>query len=98
ELGDQFEGYSGTAVAGVRIGGLFDQSRHAPQALSPGQPGSVVLERTPFYLEAGGQVSDVGRIFSAGGLASATVEGMSRLRTGLAGAHRGRVTAGTLQV
>jgi alanyl-tRNA synthetase len=98
ELGDQFEGYSGTAVAGVRIVGLFDQARQSTQALGTGQPGYVVLERTPFYLEAGGQVSDVGRIFSAGDLASATVEGMSRLRTGLPRAHRVRVTAGTLQV
>ena len=46
---------------------LFDQGRQSVQALGTGQTGYVVLERTPFYLEAGGQVSDVGRIFTAGG-------------------------------
>ena len=41
-----------------------------------GQSGYVALARTPFYLEAGGQVSDTGRIVNEATGASATVEGL----------------------
>src|SRR5438128_5941421 len=47
---------------------------------------------------AGGQVSDSGRIFSEAGGASATVEGMVRIRAGLPRAHHVRVTSGSLRV
>ena len=45
---------------------LFDDSRQPTGTLTAGQHGYAALARTPFYLEAGGQVSDSGRIFTEG--------------------------------
>src|SRR5215475_6940152 len=78
--GDRFEGYTTTRATGVPVLALFDASRQATQSLSAGATGFVVLEETPFYLEAGGQVSDSGRIFSEATNSSAVVEGLTRLR------------------
>ena len=97
-VGDQFEGYATTRVAGVPIVALFDEQRQAVDALRSGQAGYVALARTPFYLEAGGQVSDSGRIFNEATGASATVEGLARIRSGLPRAHRVRASSGTLSV
>jgi alanyl-tRNA synthetase len=96
--GDQFEGYSSTRVAGVPIVAIFDDARQPAETLTENQTGYVVLTRTPFYLEAGGQVSDSGRIFKEAGAGSAVVESLVRIRPGLPRAHRVRITAGTLRV
>ncbi len=73
--GDQFEGYTTTRVTGVPVLVLFDEQRQPAASLAAGQTGYVAIARTPFYLEAGGQVSDSGRIYNEAGDASATVEG-----------------------
>jgi alanyl-tRNA synthetase len=96
--GDQFEGYASTRVGGVPIVAMFDAARQPVDALEEGQTGYVALARTPFYLEAGGQVSDSGRIFNEAGSDAAAVEGLARIRPGLPRAHRVRVTSGTLRV
>ncbi len=96
--GDQFEGYASTRVTGVPILATFDAARQPVDMLNEGQTGYIALARTPFYLEAGGQVSDSGRIFSEAGAGSATVEELARIRPGLPRAHRVRVTDGSLRV
>src|SRR5207245_1809831 len=94
--GDRFEGYEATRTTDVRIVALYDGERKPVDTLSQGQAGYIVLARTPFYLEAGGQVSDVGRIFNDGGIA--TVEGVVRIAPNLPRAHRVRVTAGSISL
>jgi alanyl-tRNA synthetase len=96
-VGDRFDGYSGTRVVGVPVVALFDESRRRVETLDEGGAGFVVLQRTPFYLEAGGQVSDTGHIRNEATGAEARVEGLARIRPGLPRAHRVRVTAGTLR-
>jgi alanyl-tRNA synthetase len=94
--GDQFEGYSSTRATGVSVLALFDDSRLAVDRLEEGEAGYAALARTPFYLEAGGQVSDTGRLINEATGATADVEGLVRLRPGMPRAHRLRVTSGTL--
>src|SRR6202007_2540880 len=58
----EFIGYD-TLSAESRIGGLRRDGVRV-ETLRPGESGEVVLERTPFYAEAGGQVGDTGLIVS----------------------------------
>src|SRR5262245_47355268 len=97
-VGDRFEGYSSTRESGVPIVALFNADRQPAENLANGQQGFVVLARTPFYLEAGGQVSDSGRLYNEAYQAEAVVDGLVRLGAGLPRAHRVHVTRGALKV
>jgi alanyl-tRNA synthetase len=97
-IGDQFEGYVTSRVAGIPVLALFDGARRSVETLAAGSTGFVLLPQTPFYLEAGGQVSDSGRIVNDATGASASVEGMVRVGPGLPRAHHVRVTEGALHV
>ena len=65
--------------------------------LNAGEEGHVVLETTPFYLEAGGQVSDTGRLFQDGAVL-ADVRNIERLKLGWPRMHVITVRDGTLRV
>ncbi|MGE3955281.1 MAG: alanine--tRNA ligase [Vicinamibacterales bacterium] len=97
-VGDQFEGYTSTSVSGVPVLALFDEGRQPVDLLATGTTGFVALARTPFYLEAGGQVSDAGRLVNEATGASAVVDGLVRIRQGLPRAHRVHVESGALKV
>jgi alanyl-tRNA synthetase len=56
-----FRGYDTTSL-NTQILALFDRERQEVASLTSGQDGFLALVETPFYLEAGGQVSDVGTI------------------------------------
>ncbi len=97
EVGDKFEGYDQTTVQGVPVLALFDDQKQPVKQLGNGKSGYVVLARTPFYVEAGGQVSDQGWIeHPAGGRSSVT--GVVRLGPGLPRAHRVEKVDGELTV
>jgi len=70
-----FRGYDRTAV-NTQVLAVFDDARTEVPSLTAGQTGFVALRETPFYLEAGGQVSDIGTIAAPGG--SARVTGVVR--------------------
>jgi alanyl-tRNA synthetase len=56
-----FRGYETTTV-NTQVLALFNSDRQEVSSLAGGQDGFIALSETPFYLEAGGQVSDVGTI------------------------------------
>jgi alanyl-tRNA synthetase len=93
--GDQFEGYESTCVSGVPILALFDEQGHPSSELQAGARGYVALAKTPFYVEAGGQVSDAGRIIGAA--AAATVERMLKQGANKPRLHQVRVDQGALR-
>ena len=95
--GDRFEGYTTTTVKGTPVIALFDKDRRQVKELTEGSEGYAALGQTPFYVEAGGQVSDVGEIHSDASGASAHVAGMSRIAAGLPRLHRIQLTSGTLR-
>jgi alanyl-tRNA synthetase len=64
-------------------------------SLAAGEEGEVVLDRTPFYAEKGGQVGDVGTL-TADGLAARVLDTVTPLE-GLV-VHRVKVTKGKLEV
>ena len=94
--GDRFEGYTTTAVEGATITALLDANRHQVPALPAGSSGYVLLARTPFYLESGGQVSDTGDLRNEAGTVVARVDGVVRLGAGLPRGHKVTVIADAL--
>jgi alanyl-tRNA synthetase len=94
--GDRFEGYTTTTIKGTPVIALFDKNRRQVTELNAGSQGYAALGKTPFYVEAGGQVSDVGVLHADASGASAQVEGMARISTCMPRLHRIQLQHGTL--
>jgi alanyl-tRNA synthetase len=90
----EFTGYEGTRLESANVLALITSEGEVDE-LSEGEEGEVVLDRTPFYAEAGGQVGDTGTLLHAG--AHLTVNDTVSPVTGLT-VHRVRVDRGKLQV
>ena len=76
----------------VHIVALFSQGQPV-DSLQAGEEGLVVLDKTPFYAESGGQVGDCGRIVAAG----AVFEVMdTQKQGGNLFLHKGKLLSGTL--
>ena len=85
EKSTDFKGYDAVHFSGTVVE-LFNQGE-AVNILEDGQEGIVVLDRTPFYAESGGQVGDTGTLKVVGG--EFVVSDTTKL--GNAFAHHGKV-------
>jgi len=88
----EFHGYDtltleGTVVALYKEGAQVDSIEHGESAV-------VVLDRTPFYAESGGQVGDRGEL--AGVAGTFEVEDTQKIQAEVVG-HRGRLKTGRLK-
>jgi alanyl-tRNA synthetase len=88
-----FEGFRATTLDGVKAVALLGEGGAPVAELREGESGEVLLEATPFYGEAGGQVGDTGWIVSPG--ARVRVSDTYRPAAGLV-ASRAVVEAGRL--
>ncbi len=61
-----FEGYTQLESKHCIVRGIFKPGAELTRELKPGEEGEVILDRTPFYAESGGQVGDVGWLYDAG--------------------------------
>jgi alanyl-tRNA synthetase len=89
----EFLGYE-TLESDAPVVALLDAKGEPVQALESGQSGTVVLERTPFYAESGGQVGDTGELLRDG--VRFAVGDTQKL--GQAFGHYGTVTAGRIAI
>jgi len=96
ETGDQFAGYDTTVVSGTPIVAILDEEGTAIESIAAGARGYIAIGQTPFYLEAGGQISDSGRLIGADG-AVAVVEGLIRPAPSRPRLHLVRVDSGAFR-
>jgi alanyl-tRNA synthetase len=87
----EFTGY-GQLDDQVHIIGLYQKGQPV-DSLKEGDEGVVVLDKTPFYAESGGQVGDCGKIEAGGAIFEVTDTQKQGSNLFL---HKGRVAAGTL--
>jgi alanyl-tRNA synthetase len=63
----EFEGYRKTLSTGAEVLAIIKSDNGSGvgvQELKPGERGEIVLDHTPFYADAGGQVGDVGWLYA----------------------------------
>ncbi|GAB3040148.1 alanine--tRNA ligase [Oleiagrimonas citrea] len=80
----EFLGYETLTVADARVVAIVRDGQSIEQ-LADGEEGTILLDRTPFYAESGGQVGDTGALHGAGGAFDV------RDTQKLAGAYHGHV-------
>ena len=91
DIATQFTGYQTLADEGAVI--ALVQEGSSTDALQEGQTGIVVLDRTPFYAESGGQAGDCGVLLAARG---ARFEVRDTTKQGAAFLHHGVLVSGRI--
>ncbi|MFJ4371551.1 alanine--tRNA ligase [Pseudomonas japonica] len=92
DVDTEFTGYS-TTEGSARIVALYKDGQSVEQ-LGEGEEGVVILDRTPFYAESGGQIGDTGYL-QAG---AARFDVRDTTKTGGAFLHHGVIASGNLSV
>ncbi|MBA1195045.1 alanine--tRNA ligase [Pseudomonas entomophila] len=92
DVATEFLGYAATEGE-ARVVALYKDGA-AVEQLGEGEQGVVVLDRTPFYAESGGQIGDMGYLQADG----VRFDVRDTTKTGGAFLHHGVVASGRLQV
>jgi alanyl-tRNA synthetase len=87
-----FRGYEGLTASGQVLALLKEGEK--VESLANGETGEVVLDRTPFYAESGGQVGDAGQLRGESGRFAVT----DTQKRGAAHTHLGQVAQGVIRV
>ena len=89
----EFTGYEGL-IDEAHIVALFSKGQ-AVDCLQMGDEGLIVLDKTPFYAESGGQVGDCGYIHASGAVFEVTDTQKQGVNLFL---HKGKLISGTLNI
>jgi alanyl-tRNA synthetase len=89
----EFHGYDSMSLP-AKVVALYREGTQV-SSLKTGDTGTVVLERTPFYAEAGGQVGDRGELHGSSG--TFKVDDTQKIQAEVYG-HHGTLKTGTLKV
>jgi alanyl-tRNA synthetase len=90
----EFKGYETLAVEDARVTAIYKEGTSV-RSIAAGEGAIVVLDRTPFYAEAGGQVGDRGELVAAGGTFAVT--DTQKIQAEVFG-HHGKLRTGALKV
>ncbi len=91
----EFVGYENTEAAGCKVVALVVENEQAEEVM-PGVEAILVLDKTPFYAEMGGQVADHGTITTQSG-AQFQVTDVQKNKGGKY-MHYGKLTSGVLKL
>ena len=89
-----FEGYAQQALQGATVTAIYIDGSPVQRA-GAGDDAVIVLDRTPFYAESGGQVGDTGELRNA--TARVLVDDTVKVQAAVHG-HQGRVVEGAVAV
>jgi len=90
----EFRGYDTLALDDAKVTALYREGTSVP-AIVAGEAAIVVLDKTPFYAESGGQVGDSGELVAAAG--TFTVSDTQKIQPEVFGQH-GVLATGRLSV
>jgi len=90
----EFQGYDTLAVDDARVIAIYRDGSAVP-SVNAGEAAVVVLDRTPFYAESGGQTGDAGELVAGGG--TFVVADTLKIQSDVFG-HHGKLETGALAV